>query len=63
MQTMDEQFEYMVTPLVFDVSLKLRCEGNSCRIDKIYGSKQNVSDKKNFEFVKIGIWQNEVAGQ
>eukprot|EP01084_Bolivina_argentea_P121923 216081_1 len=39
---MSEEFEYMVTPLVFDVNLKLNVEGNSCEIDNVYG----CSDKK-----------------
>ena len=26
---MNDEFEYMVTPLVFNVCLKLKCEGNS----------------------------------
>eukprot|EP01084_Bolivina_argentea_P098782 177552_1 len=35
---MDNEFEYMVTPLVFNVLLKLKCEGNACKIDKVYGA-------------------------
>eukprot|EP01084_Bolivina_argentea_P247813 414565_1 len=34
LKTMDEEFEFMVTPLVFNVCLKLKCEGNSCKIEK-----------------------------
>ncbi len=40
----------MVTPLVFDVSLKLRCEGNSCEIVKVYGAK----DKKTKKILETG---------
>eukprot|EP01084_Bolivina_argentea_P034875 64598_1 len=36
-QTMADEFEYMVTPLIFNVCLKLNCEGNSCEIEKVYG--------------------------
>eukprot|EP01083_Nonionella_stella_P086944 241717_1 len=42
MNTMDEEFDYMVTPLVFDVVLTLKCEGNVCQIDKVYGSDEMV---------------------
>eukprot|EP01083_Nonionella_stella_P300186 1023386_1 len=40
MDKMDDEFEFMVTPLVFNVSLKINCEGNSCKIEKVYGSNQ-----------------------
>ena len=37
--------EFMVTPLVFNVCLKLNCEGTQCQIDKIYGSKDKLINK------------------
>jgi len=40
---MDQEFDHMVTPLVFNVSLKLNFEGNSCEIDKVYGAKEKKS--------------------
>eukprot|EP01083_Nonionella_stella_P188265 693536_1 len=40
---MNEEFEYMVTPLVFNLSLNIKSEGNSCYIDKVFGS--NDDDK------------------
>jgi len=36
--TMDAEFEHMVTPLVFNVSLRVVCEGNACHIDKVFGA-------------------------
>ena len=36
LQRMDEEFDYMVTPLVFDLQLKLLSEGNE--IEAVYGS-------------------------
>ena len=44
-EIMDDEFEFMVTPLVFNVCLKLNCEGSGCQIDKVYGSKQKLADK------------------
>eukprot|EP01084_Bolivina_argentea_P124722 220990_1 len=54
-KTMDEEFEFMVTPLVFNVCLKLKCEGNSCEIKKVYGSSvKNERDiVNNGEITKI----------
>eukprot|EP01083_Nonionella_stella_P143638 446826_1 len=54
MNKMDEEFEYMVTPLVFNVCLKLNCEGNACEIDKVFGShKANDMIKQSGEITKI----------
>eukprot|EP01083_Nonionella_stella_P164118 542356_1 len=55
MEKMDDEFEFMVTPLVFNVSLKLNCEGNSCKIEKVYGSNQAKADEilKNGEISRI----------
>ena len=50
---MDKQFVYMVTPLVFDVVLRLKCEGNSCQIDKVYGSNNSEDIIKNGKITKI----------
>eukprot|EP01084_Bolivina_argentea_P121927 216088_1 len=47
---MSEEFEYMVTPLVFNVCLKLKCEGNVCEIEKVYGTK----DKKTQQIMETG---------
>merc|ERR1712129_557088 len=38
MKTMDEEFKFMVTPLVFDFVLTLMAEGNSCCIEEAFGS-------------------------
>ena len=46
---MNEEFEYMVTPLVFNVVLRLECD--SCVIDKIYGSDTDC--KSDGEFSRI----------
>ena len=35
---MDTEFELMVTPLVFDLSLRLKSEGNTCTISNVFGS-------------------------
>lgn len=35
---MDTEFELMVTPLVFDLKLRLKSEGDSCTIGNIFGS-------------------------
>ena len=37
---MNEDFNFMVTPLVFNVILKLNTEGDACCIDKVYGVSQ-----------------------
>eukprot|EP01083_Nonionella_stella_P251012 866519_1 len=49
-QLMNEEFEFMVTPLVFDVRLKIKCEGNACAIEKVYGS----SAENEAEIIKNG---------
>eukprot|EP01083_Nonionella_stella_P290243 987668_1 len=38
MKTMDEEFKFMVTPLVFNFVLTLMAEGNSCCIEESFGS-------------------------
>ena len=38
MKTMDEEFKFMVTPLVFNFVLTLMAEGNSCCIEEVFGS-------------------------
>ena len=49
-ERMDEDFDYMVTPLVFNVCLRIKCEGNSCQIEKVFGS----NDLKANELMKSG---------
>eukprot|EP01084_Bolivina_argentea_P266222 451481_1 len=44
MNQMDEEFEFMVTPMVFNVCLKLNCEGNAYEIEKVYGPKDSKVD-------------------
>eukprot|EP01084_Bolivina_argentea_P029357 54481_1 len=41
---MDEEFDYMVTPLVFNLNLLLKSEGNSCTIDNVYGCNEQQLD-------------------
>eukprot|EP01084_Bolivina_argentea_P282947 484466_1 len=55
MKKMDKEFEHMVTPLVFNVLLKLNCEGNSISIEKVYGSSNDEENNiiKNGEVIKI----------
>ena len=38
MKTMDEEFKFMVTPLVYNFILTLMAEGNSCCIEEVFGS-------------------------
>merc|ERR1712087_1025284 len=38
MKTMDEEFKFMVTPLVFNFVLNLMAEGSSCCIEESFGS-------------------------
>lgn len=38
MKTMDEEFKFMVTPLVFNFLLTLMAEGSSCCIEEAFGS-------------------------
>eukprot|EP01084_Bolivina_argentea_P066920 121996_1 len=47
------KFTYLVTPIFYDINLKLKCS-NNCHIDKIYGSKNN---KYNKYVIKKGILQ------
>eukprot|EP01083_Nonionella_stella_P017483 48924_1 len=47
MNRMDNEFEFMVTPLVFNVSLRLNAEGDACGIDKIYGSASATDNEHN----------------
>ena len=35
---MNVEFEYMVTPLVFNLCLRLNCERDQVEIEKVYGS-------------------------
>ena len=42
MKRMDDDFEYMVTPLVFDLVMKIKCEGSAFQIDKVYGSNNKI---------------------
>eukprot|EP01083_Nonionella_stella_P050872 135187_1 len=51
-KVMDEDFEFMVSPLVFNVRLTLMSEGNECCIDKVYGSA--VSSEEEEERMKSG---------
>ena len=46
---MDDEFEYMVTPLVFDLQLTL--EGNGWEIEKVYGSPE--ADEATGELMKV----------
>lgn len=46
---MDEEFEYMVTPLVFDLELKMEATGYE--IEKVYGSPQ--ADEVTGELMKV----------
>lgn len=48
-ERMDDEFEYMVTPLVFNLSLFLDAEGY--RIEKVYGSPE--ADEATGEIMKI----------
>eukprot|EP01083_Nonionella_stella_P295918 1005504_1 len=38
LKTMDDEFKFMVTPLVFNFILTLMAEGNQCCIDQVFGS-------------------------
>jgi len=46
---MDDEFEYMVTPLVFD--LKLELDSDDFKIDKVYGSPE--ADEATGEIMKV----------
>ncbi len=48
-ETMDEGFDYMVTPLVFDLKLELEAEGYE--IEKVYGSPE--ADEATGEIMKV----------
>ena len=37
-KTMNEEFKFMVTPLVYNFVLTLMAEGNSCCIEQVFGS-------------------------
>ena len=52
---MNEEFEYMVTPLVFNVCLKMKCEGDSCKIEAVYGGNKDNQHQiiSNGEITKI----------
>ena len=45
----------MVTPLVFNVCLKLICDGNICEIEKVYGCSNDKENNiiNNGEITKI----------
>jgi len=53
--TMDAEFELMVTPLVFNVSLRVVCEGNAVRIAKVFGAtpKKERAILENGEVTRI----------
>lgn len=48
-ETMDDGFDYMVTPLVFDLELKLEADGYE--IEKVYGSPE--ADEATGEIMKV----------
>ncbi len=48
-ERMDEEFEYMVTPLVFDLELELEADG--WEIEKVYGSPE--ADEATGELMKV----------
>eukprot|EP01084_Bolivina_argentea_P216020 366935_1 len=51
LRRMDDEFEFMVTPLVFDMTLSLKSTRNMYTIDKIYGSPD--ADKSSGHIMKI----------
>jgi len=63
---MDTEFEFMVTPLVFDLTLRLKSEQNACGIDAVFGSgddddaknkkqKQNTSDGETLDYELMNV--------
>ena len=45
---MNDDFDFMVNPLVFNISLKLISEGDECCIDKIYGSSSIIKNNTDY---------------
>ena len=59
---MDTEFDFMVTPLVFDLTLRLKSEGNSCSIQNVFGSgdeddakesTDNENESLNYEVMNV----------
>ena len=44
---MIDEFDFMVTPIIFDLKLVLNTEGNSCSIDCVYGDNNEECYKDN----------------
>eukprot|EP01083_Nonionella_stella_P010830 30770_1 len=51
------EFEFMVTPLVFDLSLRIKSEGDSCEIETVFGSnddeKQTGKTRSSYELMNV----------
>jgi len=54
-KVMDDDFDFMVNPLVFNVSLRVKAEGNACCIQKVYGTTKEREEGiiQNGEITKI----------
>lgn len=52
---MDDEFEFMVTPLLFDMSLKLDAKGSKWSIEKVFGAPEGKEwNEDGGEFLHIG---------
>ena len=51
LKRMDDEFEFMVTPMVFDLELTLISDDNSFEIDEVYGSPE--SDQSTGSIMKV----------
>eukprot|EP01083_Nonionella_stella_P129799 393859_1 len=52
MRKMDDEFEYMVNPMIFDLKIVLKSEGLSCCVDRVFGVPS--SDKASHRTMYLG---------
>eukprot|EP00490_Sorites_sp_Unknown_P014390 CAMPEP_0114657594 /NCGR_PEP_ID=MMETSP0191-20121206/14197_1 /TAXON_ID=126664 /ORGANISM="Sorites sp." /LENGTH=215 /DNA_ID=CAMNT_0001877359 /DNA_START=1379 /DNA_END=2023 /DNA_ORIENTATION=+ len=50
---MNEEFKYMVSPLVFGLKLNIECEGKSDIIEEVYGIDSDYNKNKNTELMNV----------
>ena len=54
LNTINNEFMFMVSPILFNITLSLKCEGNSCKMVKIYGINNDDDNiLNNGEITKI----------
>ena len=53
LKRMNEEFKYMVSPLVFGLKLNVECEGKSDIIEEVYGVDSEYNKNKNTDLMNV----------